>query len=110
MVLESRMSSAKLSGPSGSFASMHMRWCNSRALWGDFPSDERPALCSDLADMDEAILNLVKAATWLAISRRFRVDEVHMIEAVAKVCVAVDAVLDRADELDHDRSLEPSVN
>jgi hypothetical protein len=50
--------------------------------------------------MEEAILNLVKAATWLAIARRYCGDEAHMTEAVAKVCVAVDAVVERADDLE----------
>lgn len=55
-------------------------------------------------------MNLVKAATWLDIARRFGVDEDRMNEAIANVCSAVDAVLERADKLDQTGSLEPSSN
>jgi hypothetical protein len=61
------------------------------------------------AAMDEALLNLVKAATWLAIVRRYH-DEARMGDAVTKVCAAVDAVLERADELDQPQRPEPSIN
>lgn len=60
--------------------------------------------------MDDAVMNLVKAATWLDIARRFGVDEDRMNEAIANVCSAVDAVLERADKLDQTGSLEPSSN
>ncbi|MFO0900512.1 MAG: hypothetical protein U0836_24040 [Pirellulales bacterium] len=60
--------------------------------------------------MDEDLLNLVKAATWLTIARSYCLDERRMNEAIGQVCQAVDAVLDRADELERTLNLEPSDN